>query len=353
MPFARPPFDDLRRRIKQDIIVRLPGTDPLLRVNNLGIVGEVQAGATHLLYGRLDWSFRQLFPDTAEGEFLERWASIWNVPRRVATRASGFASWPAGPSTAIPAGALISRGDGVRYVATRGASVADERIVVPVEADEFGAPGNAAAGVQLTLTTTIADVSPLGRVLPPGFAGGADDESDEQLLIRLLARIRLPPRGGAAHDYEFWAMAVPGVTRAWAYPLERGPGTVVVRFMMDDVRAPSGIPEAADVALVQRHIDENRPITAGAFVEAPIADPLDLRIAQLAPDTPDVRQNIDTELRYLIRRESAPGEELYQSRIFAAINAAPGVARFRLLEPEGDVDTERGDITVLGGVEYV
>lgn len=353
MPFDRPELDTLRRRIKRDIMVRLPGTDALLRYNNLSILGEVQAGAAHLLYGRLEWSFRQLFPDTAEGAFLERWAGIWGVPRRSASKARGFAEWPADLSTAIPTGALVSRGDGVRYVAHVGASVINDMIAVELVAENFGATGNAAPGVQLTLVTTIDNVSPLGRVLAPGIGGGAEEELDEQLLVRLLARIRLPPRGGAKHDYEYWAMEVPGVTRAWAYPLEDGPGTVVVRFMMDDVRADQeGIPTAADIALVQAHIDANRPITAGARVIAPIAAPLEMEIAQLAPDTPEIRGNIETELRYLIRRETEPGEELYQSRIFAAINAAPGVARFRLLQPESDVETEWGHIVTFGTIDY-
>jgi uncharacterized phage protein gp47/JayE len=354
MPFTRPALDDLRRRVKADIMVRLPGTDALLRNNNLNILGEVEAGTAHLLYGRLDWSFRQLFPDTAEGEFLERWASIWGVQRIAATKATGFASFPAEASTEIQRDAILSRRDGVRYLVNTGASVIEDTITVQIDAEEFGAAGNAAPDVQLSMVTTVNNVAPLGRVLAPGVVGGADEESDEQLLVRLLARIRLPPRGGTKHDYEYWAMEVPGVTRAWCYPLEDGPGTVVVRFMMDDVRADQeGIPTEGDVALVQGHIDESRPITAGAFVIAPIADPLAIQIAQLEPDTPEIRSNIEIELRYLIRRETAPGEELYQSRIFAAINAAPGVARFRLLQPESDVLTEPGHIIVFGSTEYV
>lgn len=354
MPFDRPDLDAIRLRIKQDIRNRLPGTDPLLRHNNLSIIGEVQAGAAHLLYGRLDWMFRQLFPDTAEGPFLERWAGIWGVPRREATRAGGTATWPANPNTAIATGGTALRGDGLRYEIVQGASVVRGFITVQVAAEDFGAAGNSIANVQLTLATTANGVAPLGRVDPPGIAGGANAETDELLLQRLLARVRLPPRGGAAHDYIRWAMEMPGVTRAWVYPLEQGPGTVVVRFMMDDVRASEqGIPTAADVALVQAHIDLVRPITAGAVVVAPIPAPLDLVIAQLEPDTPEVRANIDTELRYLLRRETAPGEELYQSQLFAAINAAPGVTRFRLVEPSSDVEASPGEIITLGQVDYV
>ena len=81
MPFERPLLDALRARIADDLMTKLPGADARLRVSNLRAFSEVEAGAAHLLYGRLDWSFRQLFPDTAETEFLDRWASIWGVKR--------------------------------------------------------------------------------------------------------------------------------------------------------------------------------------------------------------------------------------------------------------------------------
>jgi uncharacterized phage protein gp47/JayE len=56
--------------------------------------------------------------------------------------------------------------------------------------------------------------------------GGTDQERQEQLRSRMLARYRAPPHGGARHDYIAWALEVPGVTRAWCSPIGYGPGTV-------------------------------------------------------------------------------------------------------------------------------
>ena len=66
--------------------------------------------------------------------------------------------------------------------------------------------------------------------------GGTDAETDDQLRARILHRIQNPPMGGAQADYVTWALAVPGVTRAWAAS-EQGIGTMTVRFLMDDLRA--------------------------------------------------------------------------------------------------------------------
>ena len=62
-----------------------------------------------------------------------------------------------------------------------------------------------------------------------------------------LFRIQNPPMGGSEADYVRWAMAVPGVTRAWA-AVEQGIGTMTVRFLMDDMYPDNyGLPTAADI----------------------------------------------------------------------------------------------------------
>ena len=82
MPFNRPPLDLLIARSAASMQSRLPGTDAVLRRSLSGIVARMSAGTEHGLYGYLDWLARQLMPDTAEEEHLERWASIWGVSRR-------------------------------------------------------------------------------------------------------------------------------------------------------------------------------------------------------------------------------------------------------------------------------
>src|SRR6478736_4591283 len=87
------------------------------------------------------------------------------------------------------------------------------------------------------------------------MTGGADTETDDQLRARVLFRIQQPPMGGDANDYVAWALAVPGVTRAWCSPLEMGMGTVTVRFMMDELRASNGgFPLGEDIETVSDYL---------------------------------------------------------------------------------------------------
>ena len=115
------------------------------------------------------------------------------------------------------------------------------------------------------------------------MTGGADQETDDELRVRVLDRIRKPPMGGDADDYVAWALSVAGVTRAWCSPLEMGMGTVTVRFMCDDLRASNGgFPNASDVAAVQAFLDTVRPVAVkDIFVLAPTPQPISLAVRDL------------------------------------------------------------------------
>ena len=63
--------------------------------------------------------------------------------------------------------------------------------------------------------------------------GGADIESDASLLARYLTDMRLPPAGGAKHDYAKWALEVAGVTDAYVFVQRRNNRSVDVVIETD------------------------------------------------------------------------------------------------------------------------
>jgi uncharacterized phage protein gp47/JayE len=355
MPFDRPTLPELRDRIRRDFNARLPGADALLRQSNLRVIADVLAGLSTLHYGYQEWLSRQLFPDTCEGPFLERWASIWGLTRLPATAAIGSLAVLGTGGAVVPAGAEFQRVDGVRYRTADGATLAtDGTATVAVEAETLGTMGDAVTGTQVTTVTALPGIVAQATVAAPGLAGGADEETDAMLRTRLLARIQTPPHGGAASDYVDWTLEVPGVTRVWVEPLEQGSGTVVVRFAMDDAaHAPNGIPTQADVDIVQAHLDEVRPVTAEVFAVAPIARPVDITIATLTPDVPDVRTAVEAELRDTFYRNGTPGAVLYISWLWEAVSLASGERHHRITVPTGDVQLAAGELPVLGTVTYV
>ena len=186
------------------------------------------------------------------------------------------------------------------------------------------------------------------------LSGGTDDETDEALRDRVLRRIRQPPMGGAAYDYEAWALAVPGVTRAWCYPLEMGIGTVTVRFMMDDLRADNdGFPLQEDVDAVALYIDSKRPVAVkDFFVVAPLKQEITCIIDELVPDNEAVRGEIEQSLQTMLRTLAAPGQTIFAAWKSFAIMSAPSIVSFHLANTEDDVMESPGHMAVLGSVVY-
>jgi uncharacterized phage protein gp47/JayE len=349
MSFARPTLSDLIARDRADLDARLPGADSRLRRSTLDVLARTHAGALHGAYGYLDYIAEQILPDTADAEHLARWATIFGLTRKAAVLAAGTATLTGTNGIVAPAGTVLMRADGARYLITADATIAGGTAAASIEAEDAGADAGMDTGQQLTFASPIAGIQAIATIAAPGIAGGLDEEDDASLRARLLARIAQQPAGGAEGDYIRWAREVPEVTRAWVYPNMNGLGTVGLTFTMDG--RDNIIPLTADVNAVAAHIDPLRPVTADVDVFAPVADPLNFTI-DLTPDTTAVRNAVAAELRDLIAREAEPGGTLLISHIREAISIAAGETDHVLTAPSANVTAAAGEITVFGAITW-
>lgn len=353
MAFSRPTLKELSNRMESDVASRLPGTDPKLRFSLLGILARVFAGAVHGVYGYLQWMVKQILPDTAEKEYLDRWSVIWNVLRKPAVSAAGIVVCTGTNGSVIPAGTLLQRSDGAEFITGANATIASGTANASVTTVIGGLTGNTAAASSFNFVTPIAGVNSAATVDGAGIIGGLDIESDADLRARLLARIQSPAQGGAAHDYIAWALEVVGVSRAWCYPLANGAGTVVVRFMMDKSYT-NGIPLAGDVTAVQNYIDARRPVAIainGFTAVAPVAVPLNFSLS-VSPNTQAVKDAVTAELKDLILRDSEPGGTIRISRIREAISLAADETDHVLTAPAANVTHTTNQIATMGTVTF-
>lgn len=349
MPFARPTLTELITRVTTDISSRMTGVDSaVLRRSLLGIIGQSEAGAVHLLYGYLDWIAKQSIIDTSTGDYLKRWAAIWKVIPKTAGFAGGGVTFNGAVGSTILAGTILQRQDGVQYKVLADSVFTGTSLVVSVLAIEAGEAGNFDAGLPIFLLSPISGVQSTGTTATK-LEGGVNVESDERLLARLLARIQQPPHGGASFDYEQWALEVAGVTRVWVYPRQLGAGTVSVLFVCDEDL--SIIPGPAKVAEVQAYINARAPVTAEVFVVAPIADPLNMSI-KLSPNTVAVQNAVRAELADLIERDAAPGGPILISRLREAVSLAAGEDNNQIVTPTADVTHTTGHMATLGTLTF-
>lgn len=349
MPYSRPSLADLVQRTLADAVSRLATVADALRRADAQVFARVIAGATHGLFGFIDFVAKQLFPDSAEKEYLDRHASMWlQQPRKSAAKASGSYTFTTTVGAFAQAGTQLKALDGVLYQTTADATAVGVTTAVAIEAVVAGAAGNRAAGAPLSLVSPIPGIQTSG--LAGALSGGADVEEDEDLRGRVLSRIKTPPHGGALHDYEAWALEVAGVTRAWPSAGEAEPNSVVVRFVRDnDV---SIIPDAGELTTVFDYIDARRPVQAKLYVLAPIPDTLNFTIG-VSPNTLAVKDAVIAELKDLLLREGQPGGTLLLSHIRAAISAAAGETNYTMSSPSADVVSAPGHMPVFGTITWV
>lgn len=347
MPFERPSLQALTDQIRNDLQSRLGQDDPLRR-SDAEAYARVLSGAVHGLYGYIAYIALQILPDTADIDQLLRWCSLYKIDRKQAAVAVGTATFVTTVGAVIPLGTTIKALDGEEYETIVDGIATTTSLTLAIQAVTSGAAGNRLAGQPMTLVSPLAGVN--STATGSELSAGADIEDIESLRARLIARIQQPPHGGDAEDYVSWALEVPGVTRAWVYPLEMGPGSVSLRFVRDDDFTP--IPDSTEVAAVQAYIDSVRPVTAKVYVVAPVAQPVNFSI-QLSPNTSDIRASVTAAIQDFIRREAVPGGTLFLSRLDEAISSAVGENHHVMSVPSTDVTSTTNQLAQLGTITWL
>jgi uncharacterized phage protein gp47/JayE len=359
MPWATPTLREVRSLVRDALRGNLPGADASVPNSVLRVLSDNQGALCHMVLQYIDWLALQLLPDTAEHEWLDRHGNIWlvnadgTIGRKVATPASGEATFTGTAGTIVPLATQLRSGGAIAYETTAPIRLnADAPTPAAIQALTAGAATNLIAGTPLAITTAIdgLDVNAIVTTL----TGGTDTETDDELRARVLQRIRQPPQGGAAHDYVRWALAVPGCTRAWCTPNEMGIGTVTVRVLFDDLRADDdGWPRGTDLAAVTDYLDKVRPVAVKDFwVLAPIKQFIDVEIYNLVPDTDATRASIEAALQEMLFARAAPGQTIFAVWKAQAIMNAPDVVSCDLRNWTDDVMQSPGHMAVLRDIYY-
>ena len=355
MAFVRPTLSAIIQRVEGDFKASL-NISTVLRRSFIAAASRAIGGATHVLHGHLVFISKQIFPDQAEEEFVDRWGSIFGLPRNEAKFAQLTIEVEFAGAGIVPAGTIWQRTDGVQYETDAEIEAfAAGNVQGTITASESGDSGNHDNGEIVSLQSPVANVSGDAVVIST-IIEGEDQESDESYRQRIVDRIQQPPAGGTVNDYKQFMLDVTGVTRAWVLPAHLGEGTVGLTFVEDD--DDPIIPDAAKIAEVQENVDLKKPVTANAVVFAPIENQIDFNIS-LKPNNSAVRDAVTAEIEDLFIRESqvkgaykSSSEtydgKIFRSRIIEAISIAAGEEAHILNEPATDPEpgTVSGILTV-------
>lgn len=357
MPWTTPTLRQVRELTRDNVSTALSGA-AMVANSVLRVMSDAMGALAHLTLRYIDWLALQLLPDTSETEWLDRHGQIWLVNadrskgRKTASFAEGAATMTGTVGVVVPQYSRMLGGNSILYETTEEIILGAEPTEVTIRALDGGAIGNLEPGEVMGLVEPLDSVD--SQVTVVELTGGADEELDADLRARVLKRIQEPPMGGDKTDYEQWALAIVGVTRAWCAPNEMGIGTVTVRVMLDELRwQDDGLPNEDDLIAITSFMDTVRPVAVKDFwVVAPIPEYIDIGISNLTKDDTTTRSKIAAAVLTMLHERATPGQEIYHSWVSEAISIATGEDHHDL-DFENHIMPSPGHLALLGTIRYV
>ena len=307
------------------------------------------AAQVYSLYVQADWVTRQAFPQTAEGEYLDRHAQLRGLERKAAVAARGTVRFTAGEAwesqREIPEGTVCMTAGLIRFETTQAGVLSPGELTadVPVRALEAGTAGNVAAGAIVSMAVAPMGISSCTN--PEPCAGGADGEGDEQLRERILDTFRRLPNGANAAFYEQEALSFDQVAAATVIPRPRGVGSVDVV-----VSTLAGIPDQQLLTELQDYFEQRREIAVDVQVRAPQTRTVDVTVqvaAQGGWDAAQARANVKAALESWFDGKLL-GQDVLLARLGSLIYQCEGVENYTILSPTADVAMGEDELPQLG-----
>ncbi len=318
-------------------------------VGDLSVKLYAVAAQVYALYVQTEWLARQCFPQSAQGEYLDRHAALRGLERREATASEGLIRFSidtaAETDLTIPEGTVCATAGLTRFETVEEAVLEAGSTFVEVRsrAVEAGAAGNVPAGSVLVMAVPPVGVS---RCLnPEPFIGGADAEEDEDLRSRVLETYRRMPNGANAAYYEQEALSFEQVADCTVLPRNRGIGTVDVV-----VATASGLPGAELLDELQEYFESRREIAVDVLVKAPMVKSVDVTVSVEAAEgteSESVKASVEQALTGYFSGERL-SKDVLVARLYQLIFSLEGVANCTITAPATDVTVAAGELPQLG-----
>lgn len=324
-------------------------------VSDIGIRLQVMAGEVYRLEARMDWLWKQAFPQTADGPQLDLHGAQMGLERRGSGKAQGNLAFsrhvPIGYDLVIPKGTVCASygEEAVEYETTQEAVLAagEVTVYVPARAVTGGSAGNAAAGYINTMVSEVTGINYVTNTSP--FSGGTDPERDEDYRARLLAKTGRLESFGSAGYYEAIALGQAGVASAQAGAAESGSGVDVYVW-----GSGAAVPEG-DIAELQEKMNAAAPLGVTATVKSAttkkVAVGATLKMREGA-DYSAASSAASTAVKAWLNSRSV-GDSVYMADIQRVIlDADPGVGRVTFIEASKDYEGVLGVAPIAGMVTF-
>ena len=283
--------DEVVQRSKTDVQRDLAESNPFLENSWLGALVTAAANRIFDFYIQLQEAINLNFPDTTSGDFLDRWASIYGVPRTAATQSTGNVVATGTATTVIPISTGYQSSDGLSYTTTASATITAQSLSV----------------------TSIIRIGSIATVTT-----AVDHEIASNVAVTISGAVQTEYNGvqeiivTAANQFEYEVSGTP-VTPAT--------GTILAGFTAANVPVQSDDFETTDTTV-------NQPLDAVLTLGSPISGVDNAANVDFGTLGGGVAQESDTDLRNrLLSRIQNPVAHFSVSDIENQAKLVPGVTR--------------------------
>ena len=234
-----PTTKEIKERITADLNSKINQTTPdIAKAFNKVIAGAL-AGIITLLYQMIVWTYRQIFPATADLFSLVLLGSLVNIFQLKSVFAVLTADITGTETYVPPEGAQFRSSSNVVYIISSTGAISGGTASVELTAQTSGEIGNLVNGSELSIVSPDPQLTGTA-VITATTTSGDDAETPDSFRARVISEYRKRRTGGAPADYESWGLETPNFN--WISPLDSPTlaGEVEVYGRVDN--QPDGIP---------------------------------------------------------------------------------------------------------------
>ena len=250
-------LNNLKNKIYNQFYSKLNPLENTPKYDLVKVISDVEAGIYYSLQGDIEFLKKQIFPDTAEKDYLRaHWSDI--VTPLYAETASGTIIIKGVAGVSIPSGCIFSSTQGKTYATHKSYVVgSDGTVEVEVQAENMGSDSNLSSGSKLNLSSNLIANIESEATVSKAIAGGTDGESDEQYLVRVLNYYK-NVENGKKGDFVSWALASSSeVAKAWEFKNYNRFGALLITVVGGN--ATSGFLEVSNINSIQNYIEKLAP----------------------------------------------------------------------------------------------
>lgn len=266
-----PTTEEIKNRIVSDLENKLNQDTPLLAKAFNRVLAGALSGIIILLYQAILWTYRQIFPSTADITSLRLAGDLVNVYLLEAEFTTLEATITGTEGYAIPESTTYRSSNNVVYKVQTSVSIVGGVATLELKAQESGEIGNVPNGTILDIIQTDANISAEATVTDT-LVSGDDAESSDSYGQRVISEYQKRKTGGSPADYEGWGLETPNFI--WISPLDAPTTLGVVQVYGKVDNQSDGIPTGSQLTELNNYL--NLDPNTGLRTRHPIGPPTEV-----------------------------------------------------------------------------